>query len=83
MKTVQTLDQAAQGRWITAVLLERRVCLSCLAAKVGVTEREAAHTLDWIASIVRFHAEARGHCRLCDGVVGPVYWMPIPRDDWG
>ncbi len=81
MNTVQTPDEAAQGRRMVAVILERPTCLTCLAAKVGVTMRDAARALDWIAGIVRFNAQASGHCRLCDCVVGPVY--SIARPDGG
>ena len=68
--------EPTQAASIVAVILERPTCLVCLAAKVGVTPRDVARALDWIASIVRFNAQARGHCALCDGVVGPVYSLP-------
>ena len=61
---------------ITAMIWERPTCLLCLAAKVGVTPRDAACALEWIASVVRFNARDRAHCSLCDCIVGPVYSLP-------
>jgi hypothetical protein len=78
VNTVQSPDDAAQGRRMVAVILERPACLTCLAAKVGVTTREAARALDWIASAIRFNAQVSGHCRLCDGITGPVYSIARP-----
>ena len=65
---------------MVAVMLERQTCLTCLAMKAGVTPKDAARTLDWIAGILRFHAQASGHCRICDSMVGPLYWIDRPDD---
>jgi hypothetical protein len=78
VNTVQNPEEAAQGRRMVAVILERPACLTCLAAKVGATTRDAARALDWIASAIRFNAQVSGHCRLCDGITGPVYSIARP-----
>ena len=77
---MRTETEARQVRWIVAVMLERETCLTCLSAKVGVTARDAARLLEAIARIMRFNAQARGRCRMCDARVGPIYRMERPED---
>ena len=71
-------DDPAQAALIVAMILERPTCLDCLAAKIGRIPRDVVRALEWIANTLRFHAQARAYCGLCDLVVGPVYQIARP-----
>jgi hypothetical protein len=71
------VDEAAQAQRIVAAMLERAICLACLAADVDMTEADVAVVLERIANRLRFDAQASGYCQVCEQVTGPVFWMPL------
>jgi hypothetical protein len=75
------VDEAAQAQRVVAAMLERAICLECLAADVDMTDSDVARVLERIANKVRFSAQASGYCEVCEQTTGPVYWMPPRADD--
>ena len=70
------MDEAAQAQRIVAAMLERAICLECLAADVDMTDSDVARALERIANRLRFDAQASGYCQVCEQTTGPVFWMP-------
>jgi hypothetical protein len=66
------VDQAAQAQRVVATMLERAICLECLAADVDMTDSDVAGVLERIANKVRFSAQASGYCEVCEQTTGPV-----------
>ena len=64
---------------ITALILERPLCLSCIAMKAGSSETAVEASLAHIAPVVRIRREPAGRCRACgqDGLV-----VSLTRPDW-
>ena len=50
---------------ISALILERPLCLPCITTKVGVSEPRAELALGLIQSVLVLRRE-RGRCRACD-----------------
>lgn len=63
---------------IAALILERPMCLECIAMRAPVTgEKDAEDHLNIIARAVRLHREKSGRCRAC-GSTTPVFWIERP-----
>jgi hypothetical protein len=73
------VDDAAKTERIVSLISGQPTCLDCLAARSGITPRDAARTIERIASSLRFAAQATGLCRLCGRTVGPVYSLARPE----
>jgi len=50
---------------ITPLILDRPMCLDCIAGKAGATLREAVAALEQIADALNVYREA-DRCRACD-----------------
>ena len=62
---------------ITALILERPMCLECLARRAGLTV-EAAHTvLAVIGRALRLHRDESSPCRACEKI-GVVFHVERP-----
>jgi hypothetical protein len=66
-------DVAALVAAIKSLILERPLCLSCIAKKVDTTELAALRTIEPLQARVRLIAQRGARCRACDSTVGPVY----------
>jgi hypothetical protein len=62
---------------ITVLILDRPMCLPCVATKAGMSENSVMAYLEQIATSVVVHRAPMDRCRVC-GVVGPV--VSIGRD---
>ena len=58
---------------VTALILERPTCMSCLAEKSGYTSEEARIALEVIETVVTVHRDPSGHCHACGSVGLVVY----------
>jgi len=58
---------------VTAALLDRALCVPCIAARGSVSVETAAKMLDTIASALVLHREA-GRCLAC-GATGIVHFV--------
>ena len=63
---------------ITALILERPLCFSCIATKVGTSETGVEASLAIVAPIVQVHRDHQGRCRAC-GDLGPVVSLLRPE----
>ncbi|MGH7342869.1 MAG: hypothetical protein ACREKH_20485 [Candidatus Rokuibacteriota bacterium] len=63
---------------ISALILERPMCLECITMRSPVTgAQDAQRHLDIVARALHLHRDRDGRCRAC-GVVGPVFWIERP-----
>jgi hypothetical protein len=67
------MDAAALARLITSTILERALCLSCIAKKSGATEPDALRAIEAMQRHLRITLERGERCRACGSAVGPVY----------
>ena len=60
----------SQTTLVTALVLERPLCMECITAKAALTETEVGVALARVQHILRVYME-HGRCRSCgtDGVV--------------
>ncbi len=72
------LEHATLVGLVTAIIVERPTCLSCIASKAGVTNLATLRVLERMQKLVRL-ARARGErCRACGSTVDPVYSIEGP-----
>ena len=62
---------------IAALIVDRPLCITCLATKGGMTESEAQAALDAIRANTRVFSASAERCDAC-GVVGPVVSLSRP-----
>jgi hypothetical protein len=62
----------ADAAVITALLMDRPMCLDCVCQKTGLGANEIDRYLTIIATRLVLHRLAAARCRAC-GVTGPVY----------
>jgi hypothetical protein len=63
---------------ITALILERPMCVTCLSQRSALTV-DATHTvLTVIGRAVQLHREDRSRCRGC-GTLGEVFYVERPE----
>ena len=74
------MDGAALSGLIVSVILERPVCLACVAVKVGETQLQTLRTIEEIGSTLVLTGTADDACGACGGRVGPVY--SLARESW-
>ena len=66
------------SRLITALILERPMCVECLARRANMTV-EATHTvLAVIGRALTLHRDEMSHCRGCEKLA-PVFSVERPR----
>jgi len=64
---------------ITALILDRPMCLDCIATKAGMSGTEAEAIIRAIAAVLELHREP-ARCRAC-GTSAPVLSLERPGDD--
>ena len=64
---------------VTALILERPTCMSCLTQKSGRTSEEARIALEVIETVMTVHREPSGRCHACGNVGLVVYSNRSPR----
>ena len=62
---------------ITALILERPLCISCVATKATISESRVEASLAEIAPALRIRREFYGRCRAC-GEIGVVVSVVRP-----
>ena len=50
---------------ITALILERPMCLACIAMKSTTSETAVQASLVYLAQVLRIRRESPGRCRAC------------------
>ena len=53
----------------TALIMERPLCLSCVAQRASLDESDAKTILDRIESVLKLRRANPGRCRACGSVV--------------
>ena len=71
---------AEQRNLITALILERPMCLSCLSQRTKLSAEAAQTALTVIGSAVQIHRRDRSPCLAC-GMVGEVFHVERPPLD--
>ena len=56
---------------VTAIILERPTCISCLSQKTGMSADNVGRTLERIEAALRVHRVA-GRCHMCGAVLDVV-----------
>jgi hypothetical protein len=59
---------------ITALILDRPLCLDCIAMKAGVSHATVEAILARIKKVLTLRRDERGRCRAC-GTTGVVLWL--------
>ena len=62
---------------VTGLLLDRPMCLDCIATKAGVTVDEAVDTLVRVTAVLELTSE-RARCRNCDADTAVFSLQPKP-----
>jgi len=62
---------------IAGLLLDRPMCLDCIATKAGVTVDEAGDTLVRVTAVLELTSE-RARCRNCDADTAVFSLQPKP-----
>ena len=62
---------------VTGLLLDRPLCLDCIATKAGVTVDEAVDTLVRVTAVLELTSE-RARCRTCDADTAVFSLQPKP-----
>ena len=68
----------AHAAFISVLVMDRPMCLSCIADKAGVSKSEADAYLCQIASTLLVHRRAEDRCRAC-GIVTIVWSISRPQ----
>jgi hypothetical protein len=63
---------------LTALILDRPLCLECISTKSGVSAAEAEPVLQRIGTALKLYREV-ARCRMCDAV-GRVVSVDRPTD---
>lgn len=62
---------------VTALILERPLCMNCITARTGVPAAEIDATLARIQTVLHVERHTMDRCRSC-GTVGPVLSLQRP-----
>ena len=62
---------------ITALVLERPLCMPCLTERAGIAATDVEATLARIRRVLNVERDPQGRCRVC-GTVGLVVSLSIP-----
>ena len=54
---------------VTALIMDRPLCLPCVAQRASLDEAEAKTVLDRIESVLKLRRVDQGRCRACGAVV--------------
>jgi hypothetical protein len=71
---------AEPSNLITALILERPMCLSCLSQRTRLSAEATQTALTVIGSAVHIHRQHRSQCLAC-GTVGEVFHVERPPLD--
>ena len=58
---------------IVSVILDRPMCLACVAHKVGETQLQTLRTIEAISTTLAVITTPHERCGACGSTVGPVY----------
>jgi len=59
----------ARVAMVTALIMERPLCLTCVAQRASLDVSEATTILDKIESVLKLRRVTPGRCRACGSVV--------------
>ena len=62
---------------VTALIMERPLCVDCLTEKSGARRAAVLDTLKRIERVLRLHREDERRCHGC-GEIGPVVFVERP-----
>jgi hypothetical protein len=68
---------AGHSNLITALILERPMCVACLSQRAKLSLDATQTVLRVIGRALRLHQEESSRCRVC-GKVGEVYYVERP-----
>ena len=67
---------------VTALILERPLCMPCIAEKSGLTSERARAALEVVESFLKVYRDLNGRCHAC-GVSGVVAYSDRPAQSRG
>ena len=70
---------AEHSNLITALILERPMCVTCLAQRAKLSVEAAQTVLTVIGRALQLHRETTSRCRMC-GTVGEVFYVERPTE---
>ncbi len=62
---------------VTALIVERPMCIACVGAKAGVDSDGVTRTLERTSTVLVVARDPAGRCRAC-GLTGPVVSIVRP-----
>jgi hypothetical protein len=65
-------------RLVASLIVERPLCVPCIAHKSAATELETLRAIERIALTVTVTSQEGERCRACGATVEPVYWISAP-----
>jgi hypothetical protein len=68
-----TLSELSPLGRIAAIIVERPVCLACIAAKADTTELDALRVIEHIQDHVKLTIRHGEECRICGSRIGSAY----------
>ncbi len=63
---------------ITALILDRPMCLDCIASKSGLSATRTKTVIQRIAAVLDLHRQI-GRCRICGRMDAEVMFVDRPR----
>jgi hypothetical protein len=72
------IDDSTLTGLIISIIVERPLCLSCIATKASARQLEALRCIERIQATLRVVMEPGERCRACGSTIGPVYSLPRP-----
>ena len=71
---------AEHSNLITALILERPMCVACLSRRAKLSVEATKTVLTVIGAALHIHREDTSRCRVC-GAVGEVFYVERPSVD--
>ena len=68
---------AEHSNLITALILERPMCVTCLSQRAKLSAKATQTVLNVIGRALKLHREDTSRCRVC-GNVGEVFYVDRP-----
>ena len=72
-------DQVSENSLITALILERPMCVTCLSEHAALSVDATRTVLTVIGHAVQLQREGRAPCRVC-GQMSEVFYVERPRN---
>jgi hypothetical protein len=67
------LNQRALFTIVASLIVERPLCLACIAHKSGASQLDALRAIEQMGLTVSLNAQHGERCRACGSTVEPVY----------